>query len=403
MYVVFKNDGVLDIRMIKMFGVSVKENHNPIGFFGTGLKYALAILLREDCNIKLLAGEETFDFSKGEIYVRGEKVAAALMNDEELPFTTHLGTNWELWQAFREIYCNTLDENGTIFLSDTIPKNTPGKTYFVVQGKKFVDLYHDRNKIVLNFPQAMLLHEGVNVDIYNKPSGHLYYRGIRVFDFDRPSTYTYNITSECTLTEDRTLKYPSIALCKLPKEVGRIRKREVITKILTAKECAEERFTYYDLKYDDQVVSEEFISVLGEQYHLNNDNLNQSAREYFKVRMNKNASKNYKNKELNEIEVKQLERACSVCRKIFDDFGEYEIKIVLTLGQETIALADRDNKLIVLSEQCFKMGTKALVGILIEEFLHLKTGYADMTRQFQDYLFQTITDISERHIIKEPI
>jgi hypothetical protein len=44
--VVFENPGEIDAAAIRTFGVSVKEGENPIGFFGTGLKYAIAILLR---------------------------------------------------------------------------------------------------------------------------------------------------------------------------------------------------------------------------------------------------------------------------------------------------------------------------------------------------------------------
>lgn len=38
----FHNPGELDPRLITTFGVSIKESTNPIGYFGTGLKYALA-------------------------------------------------------------------------------------------------------------------------------------------------------------------------------------------------------------------------------------------------------------------------------------------------------------------------------------------------------------------------
>ena len=44
--IVFENPGEIDIRSISTFGVSVKEGDNPIGFFGTGLKYAIVVLLR---------------------------------------------------------------------------------------------------------------------------------------------------------------------------------------------------------------------------------------------------------------------------------------------------------------------------------------------------------------------
>ncbi len=56
-FVIFRNKGVIDPSSITTFGVSSKENPGAIGFFGTGLKYAIAILLREGCDITIHAGK----------------------------------------------------------------------------------------------------------------------------------------------------------------------------------------------------------------------------------------------------------------------------------------------------------------------------------------------------------
>ena len=42
----FKSNGLIDPLCITTIGVSVNESENPIGFFGTGLKYAIAIRQR---------------------------------------------------------------------------------------------------------------------------------------------------------------------------------------------------------------------------------------------------------------------------------------------------------------------------------------------------------------------
>ena len=48
--IIFQNKGLIDVHAISIMGVSVKED-NSIGFFGTGLKYAIAVLLREGIKI----------------------------------------------------------------------------------------------------------------------------------------------------------------------------------------------------------------------------------------------------------------------------------------------------------------------------------------------------------------
>jgi hypothetical protein len=43
---VFRTPGVLDLRALTTFGMSSKPNStSPIGIFGTGLKYAVAVMV----------------------------------------------------------------------------------------------------------------------------------------------------------------------------------------------------------------------------------------------------------------------------------------------------------------------------------------------------------------------
>src|SRR4030066_94299 len=42
----FQNPGLIPLECITTFGLSAKDTANPIGQFGTGLKYAISIILR---------------------------------------------------------------------------------------------------------------------------------------------------------------------------------------------------------------------------------------------------------------------------------------------------------------------------------------------------------------------
>ena len=55
-YVIFENPGTLDPRALTIMGLNAKENDNPIGYFGTGFKYGVAIALREGCNVIIQDG-----------------------------------------------------------------------------------------------------------------------------------------------------------------------------------------------------------------------------------------------------------------------------------------------------------------------------------------------------------
>src|SRR6185437_6468608 len=110
--VVFENRGEIDPIAIRTFGVSVKESENPIGFFGTGLKYALAILLRTKHRITIQSGERVLHVGTREAVVRGERFDLITLDGEPLGFTTQVGKTWAVWMAYRELYCNARDEGG---------------------------------------------------------------------------------------------------------------------------------------------------------------------------------------------------------------------------------------------------------------------------------------------------
>lgn len=407
MCVVFRNNGVLDPRSIKTFGVSVKLGNNPIGYFGTGLKYAIAILLRTKHEVVIQSGGHTYVFKSKIVEVRGKDFEVITMNGEELPFTTELGKNWELWQAFRELYCNAIDEGGSVFLEDendlrsVYPKEN--ETQVIVIGRDFAKLYHERDSIVLNLPVEIMCGSG-DVELYRKRSDFAYYRGIRVGQFPRPAILTYNIKSELELTEDRTVKHSHLINYRNAIAVAGLKDKDLIREILTCDKSFYERdLDFSSLHAWSEKVSDEFDEVIKKEFDFNNDFLNLSAKNYYIKKKNKSASKNYERAELTTVEKQQLERCKKVLNKVYRDFSDYEIMIVKNLGQSTMALADMGNRTMVISQASFYLGTKFLLSTMIEEYFHLKTGHYDCSRELQTYLFDSICSMIENHVIREPI
>jgi hypothetical protein len=109
---VFSNPGTLDINLVKLLGVSVKESENPIGFFGTGLKYAIATTLRLGGSLTILTDGQRYEVSGRKVLLRDKEFTQVMLNDEPLGFTTELGKQWEAWMVVRELYSNALDESG---------------------------------------------------------------------------------------------------------------------------------------------------------------------------------------------------------------------------------------------------------------------------------------------------
>ncbi len=218
--ITFQNKGLIELRTITTFGVSVKpETENPIGYFGTGLKYAIAVMLREGIKVTLYRGKLKCKFRAKKTKIRGQEFHMVQMNGEDLPFTTALGKNWELWMAYRELAANAMDEPDNVVTSDP-PNIKSGYTTFVAEGHMLDAVHNARDAIFLmtepkyKFP-SVEFHDGMGVGKY------IYYRGIRVYELPKQAMYNYNILDEVKLTEDRTLPtlskaYRAIAAALIP-------------------------------------------------------------------------------------------------------------------------------------------------------------------------------------------
>lgn len=224
--VVFSTPGLIPIESFTVFGMNAKPNStNPFGFFGTGLKIAIAVCIRHNQEVVIWRGKDKYTFYTKKTDFRGKEFQKIRMKKEtwrpsdlfknqtlksyhELPFTTELGKHWELWQAFREFMTNTMDENGKVFLANEgYHPPEPDTSFVQVTGQRFVDEYHERDKNFL--PDGLTVREGSDrLQVLDRPSKYVYYRGVRVWDLKEESQFTYNFLMHVELTEDRTAKYP---------------------------------------------------------------------------------------------------------------------------------------------------------------------------------------------------
>jgi len=284
--VIFRTPGLLDLRSVTTFGLHAKpKTDTPIGFFGTGLKYAIAVLVREGIPVRLLIGEAEYEFYRKDAHFRDKEFAIVMMRQRnsllkrwkytELPFTTQHGKKWELWQAFRELESNTRDEGGTtqyyhaVYFGD-VPWEE-GFTKWVIGGEKFPEVYHDRDKIFL--PDGLTMREGdAAVQVFNRPSEYLYWRGMRVMDLEKPSQFTYNILAPMELTEDRTLKNIYAASMALGQFIATSKDKKMISNVL---QTDPEKFFEgrIDFDYVWNAPSEEFLEVVAKRIKRNTPTL----------------------------------------------------------------------------------------------------------------------------------
>lgn len=377
----FQNAGLIDLRAVRTFGVSAKECDNPIGFFGTGLKYAIAISLRLGCKVTLYRGTERFDFTTKHVDMRSSKFQVVQMNDEELGFTTDLGKTWEAWQAFREVYCNTIDEGGSII--DGYADPLPDHTTVVISGQALYSAYLERDQIILTATPRWTT---PRVQVHDRHNHFAYFRGIRTARIEHHGVMTYNVLSSLDLTEDRTLKNVYQFYGAVREAVVTSDDEGFIAKFLQAPaESFEAR-----LDLDSWTTpSETFLRTL-EVVTFRNCTNNSALRLYKKHRrceLSPDAAP------LNRVEEIQMQRAVRFCEWAGYRMSDYEIVVTADLDDRVWGRAYEGR--IYLNRSAFMAGTKIVAGTLIEEYIHLRHSLADESRDLQNHLLNALVSMGE--------
>ena len=393
--VVFENPGEIDPVAIRTFGVNVKETENPIGFFGTGLKYALSILLRTNHQVVVFSGTRRIEFALQEVTVRGEKFQLITMDGEPLGFTTRLGVNWKMWMAYRELHCNCADERGITYevrsFGDLEP--TTDKTLVCVTGEEFAQVHDNRYQFLIDPNREKLGRVQQGLQVYRGKAGGYFYKGVVVHMPERLIyAFGYELTNYCELSEDRVAMYPMYDHKRFVTHwLQNCTNKELLREVLT---CDESFYKEGAFDYDAQLIdpSDAFRAVVEKLVSEKISKVNQSAikavERYNKARLSP------KPVELSIIEQKQLDKAIGFCKALGFMVDEFPITVVESLGTGTLGIAK--NQQTFLAREVFDQGTKRVAGTLIEEWVHIRHSLYDCTREMQNFLLDRMVGLGER-------
>lgn len=385
----FSNPGLLSIRAATTMGVSVKEGDNPIGMFGTGLKYTIAGVLRLGGKIKIIVGDGEYNFSVIDEVIRDKTFHIVTMNGVPLGFTTEYGKGWEPWMYIRELWSNCMDEGGTHGWSPQ-----PGDTHIIIDCKPLEDAYADRGKFFLEHDEHTLACSDAG-DVLSRVSGQnaFFYRGIRVGVIPERMLYNYNIKRQLVLTEDRTAAHMWNINTAVSEIVAQLQDRTIIRHILTAPEG-----TFENRNLEARAkTSLEFLEVLKDLFINSPQRLNDSYRRFAKNAWGDNS---IKSKAPTELEQKKIARALTVLGAI-GLTKPVEIKICADETQHEYGFVY--NRVVYLTQKCLDEGIGQISTTLIEEYLHATEGLADYSRALQDRMLNIIMKIAEEHVLKEPV
>ena len=386
----FTNPGELDPRLTQLFGVNVKpDSASPIGFFGTGLKYAIAVTLRLNGQITLHSGLSTYTFHTRPTILRGKSFDLVYMHSAEgetqMPFTLELGKAWEPWMAYRELWSNAKDEGGTTSTTPTPP--SAGHTVIIVDCPSLEKAHRDRATFLL---ESTPIASSTEVEIHRSPSKSLFYRGIKVHEFEKPGCYTYNLLSHTQLTEDRTLQSPWYAKREVLRGVVASGDQTIIGHLLLAGEGLWEWETDWDLWGGSlPPVFNEVVTRLATNHR---SKLPRTILAHSKALPPLPYT-------LTPVETKMLHKAKAFLAKLHYDV-QAEIQVVESLGAGVLGSVQGEK--ILLCKEAFRQGTKRLAGTLLEEHLHVTLRVRDYDAEMQNLLIDTIMSMGEE-LIGEPL
>lgn len=375
----FHTGGIINPLSWEIIGMSAKESDSAIGQFGSGLKFAIAILLRTGHQIEIITEENRYEFSTVNREFRGKTFSIVTCNGKELGITTDMGKHWDLWMAYRELVSNTMDEGGIHYQGEPMAQGSN----IVITGEDFAALMPKHEEYFVGEREPLI--EANRGKIF-RGNGSIFYRGVKVGEV-KDAAFSYEITSYLDLTEDRTIRYDYTVKSEVAQIITKeIKDKDLLRKILTLKEDRWE----YDLDYD-WTWSNEMSEVVKDLWENAPTTLNSKVAKLVRSKMPETGWEVFPPDEDQKI---MIDSALSFLEK-----AGYPVKseIVMVKNDDTSNIAFVYNEVIHLTPRSFDKGLFFLVRVILEEHCHT-IGYNDESRHFEQFLMEQLIIHAKRHL-----
>lgn len=268
-YLRIQSNGEIETEAFTLIGASSKrDDSSKIGFFGSGLKYSIASMMRNNIDFKIFKGEMEIKFSVADINFRNNSYQAICVNGKETSMTTTMGgSDWDLaFAPFREIYSNALDEDSDVLLNtETNLIGKSGYTTFYIQlTKEMEDFYSnienyfcDKNPNVLETNEYATLYP-INANGFIR----LFRKSILCYTDDSKSVFQYN-SQKFDINESRVLSNLSGAKYSIAKALKLLKNKSLIKELLNKLQGGNYGYFEHTIYYDTSLVqfSEEWFEV----------------------------------------------------------------------------------------------------------------------------------------------
>ena len=417
-FIKIQNEGEMDINSLLLMGATNKRgNDRMIGYFGSGLKYAMAVLLKFEIPFRIFSGEKEIIVTTVSQDFRGNKFDVIKINGKLTNMTTEMGPDWKAWFAVREIYCNAIDEGEyKLDISDKAV-GTKGKTIFYIEfDEQLKHMFSNWNKYFSDKRKDLLVDsEEHRTKMFsgNMEDLIIYRKGIQCHYEKTHSLYHYDL-GWVDINESRVLSSIWDLRHHLPQIIAQIGDRGVIKNLFdiykgTFEESLECQYAH--------AFNPEWLEVIdGRTLIIDNvagyfqEEMSANPREYLILPSGiVNALRDYFGKKItvkgvvesydSGIKLKMTGRQAEYSNDAIEFLkkGGIEIKapVVIFDFKNERTLGEAKNGEIRLSPKVFDLGKRVVVATVLEEASHLDSGAGDGTTGFQDYLFNKLICLLE--------
>lgn len=405
-YLKISNQGSLDIRLVSLMGGTTKRNNaHKIGQFGTGLKYVLAYMVRNNLDFCISIDGEKVEISHKEENINNDVFKVVQINGSNTSITHKMGAEWRPWMIVREIYSNALDEGGAKYeLTDEIHCEKNRTEFYIELTPEFLKVYNDWGKYFIVGQEPMFKGQSFAV---HPSDGHLkiYKQGILIKeDKDKKSLFRYDIKN-ADINELREYKG------YLPYDVfsclASLDKRSIEYFL---ENCTDEHYEG-SIDYDwGTELSESWGEAIGSAKIIHKEAVNNITSRGIDIDL---GACLVVPKKVYTALTKKFEGvgALRTAQKAGDFFESPDIKLELRVqqalktleaagyhispelkfiigvfgDQNILAKVNIDKKEVLISEKHVDKSLFEICTMLIEENEHFKTGFEDCSRSFQQH------------------
>jgi len=431
-YILIQNDGEIETNSFELIGASTKRNEEgKIGFFGSGLKYSIAYMMRTGIDFKVYSGLQELSFTTIPETLKDQTFDRICINGKPTSYTVTMGPTWkEDWYVLREVYCNAVDEGSCQMIKEMeVIQPSEGKTRIFIERTDKLDevvnrwdaFFSDEREPIFIAPNTYTCyfgHEDVtatsrqSIKVFSKTDGVLFRKGIKVYT--KPDLlFDYGCDS-VNINEDRTAKNPSGIHYAFAEMAAMLYDENWVKSILRTSKDKKPCDEYYALTINgsegdasDKWIefSKQNLLVVEEISGRYTEEMARTKKEIFLLPsiFARRIKKQFPETMIAGMgsligdtfseDVEPTSKMQYLLKEVINSLKEmgyiisFDISIVNFDDDKILGAANMKDKKILIASKVFDMGRREIALVLMEETEHILSQKEDETREFQNHIF----------------